>query len=270
MLNWTSGPTSRPPSLTAVAPTVKNRAARPERPVRAREARLVHPIRKARIPEEIATRIRTLILDGTFRPGRPLPSERTLADRFGVSRGSVRDAFRMLETLGLLESRHGQGTFPHELSVDRLVTPLASVLTARRDLRDELIDVRRMFEPAVARAAAARATAADLSELERILAMQRRKVVTGRSAIAEDTAFHAAMARATHNRVVVRIMETLNDLLVESRKQSLQQTGRPRRSLAGHEAVVAALRARDAEGAALAMHEHIDQIARFLQGNQNL
>jgi GntR family transcriptional regulator, transcriptional repressor for pyruvate dehydrogenase complex len=245
MLNWTSGPTSRPPSLTAVAPTVKNRAARPERPVRAREARLVHPIRKARIPEEIATRIRTLILDGTFRPGRPLPSERTLADRFGVSRGSVRDAFRMLETLGLLESRHGQGTFPHELSVDRLVTPLASVLTARRDLRDELIDVRRMFEPAVARAAAARATA-------------------------EDTAFHAAMARATHNRVVVRIMETLNDLLVESRKQSLQQTGRPRRSLAGHEAVVAALRARDAEGAALAMHEHIDQIARFLQGNQNL
>ena len=232
---------------------------------RAGQARFIAPIKKTRLPEEIAERIRMSILDGTFKPGRPLPSERILAARFGVSRGSVRDAFRMLEVIGLLETRHGQGTFPHELSVERLVTPLSSVLVHRPDLQDELLDVRRMFEPAVARVAAARLTDDDLASLEGILEAQRRKLRAGRSAIAEDTAFHAALARATKNRVLVRLMETLNDLLLESRKLTLQKKGRPQRSLQGHEAVLAALHRRDAEGAARAMHEHIDQIAELLQ-----
>jgi GntR family transcriptional repressor for pyruvate dehydrogenase complex len=228
-----------------------------------RKAPLIEPIRKTRIAEEIADRIRVLILDGTMPAGRPLPSERLLATRFGVSRGSVRDALRMLETIGLIETRHGQGTFPHELTVDRLVVPLASVLSYRRDLQDELLDVRRMFEPAVARVAATRMSDQDLADLQRILETQRRKLKTHRSAIVEDTAFHAVLARATQNRVVMRIMETLNDLLVESRKRTLQQKGRPERSLEGHEAVVAALRRGDADGAALAMHSHIDQIAEL-------
>ena len=116
-----------------------------------------------------------LILDSTFPAGQPLPGERQLAERFGVSRGSVRDALRVLETIGLLVSRHGQGTFPQELDVDRLVAPLASVLTYRHDLEDELLDVRRMFEPAVARVAATRITQEDLVDLERIDA-QRRKL----------------------------------------------------------------------------------------------
>jgi GntR family transcriptional repressor for pyruvate dehydrogenase complex len=184
-----------------------------------------------------------------------------LAERFGVSRGSIRDALRTLETIGLLETRHGQGTFPHELSVDRLVAPLASVMAYRSDLQDELVDVRRMFEPAVARFAAQRATEEDLADLQSILDAQRQKVKTGQSAIVEDTAFHAILARATRNRVVMSIMATLNDLLVESRTESLLQKGRPTRSVDGHEAVVAALRRRDAEGASQAMSNHIDQIA---------
>jgi GntR family transcriptional repressor for pyruvate dehydrogenase complex len=225
------------------------------------ETSLIEPIKKTRIAEEVADRIRVLILDGTFPPGRPLPSERLLTERFGVSRGSIRDALRMLELIGLLETRHGQGTFPHELTVDRLVAPLASVMTYRHDLQDELLDVRRMFEPAVARVAATRVTDEDFADLHRILEAQRRKLKTGRSAIVEDTAFHAALARSTRNRVVVSIMTTLNDLLVESRTQALRQKGRPEKSIEGHEAVVAALRSRDAEAAGRAMYKHIDQIS---------
>ena len=228
-------------------------------------AGIIEPIKKTRIPEEVADRIRLLILDGTFPRGRPLPSERLLAERFGVSRGSIRDGFRRLEMIGLLETRHGQGTFPHELTVDRLVAPLASMLTYQHDLQDELLDVRRMFEPAVARVAATRVTDEDFADLQRILDTQRRKVKTGRSAVVEDTAFHAVLARATRNRVVVRIMETLNDLLVESRTLALKQKGRPEQSIKGHEAVVAALRRRDADGAARAMHEHIDRIGHLLR-----
>jgi GntR family transcriptional repressor for pyruvate dehydrogenase complex len=249
------GPLARP-NLTPAPRTVKHSARR-----RGGDAQLIEPIKKTRIAEEVADRIRMLVLDGTFPVGRPLPSERLLRERFAVSRGSIRDALRMLEMIGLLETRHGQGTFPQELTVDRLVAPLASVMTYRQDLRDELMDVRRMFEPAVARAAATRATDEDFADLQRILEAQRRKLKTGRSAIVEDTAFHAALARSTRNRVVVSIMATLNDLLVESRTLALKQKGRPERSIEGHEAVVAALRCRDAEGAARAMYKHIDQIA---------
>jgi len=233
------------------------------------QSRLISPIKKTRVAEEVADRIRVLMLDGTFLPAQPLPSERHLAERFGVSRGSIRDALRTLETIGLVETRHGQGTFPLELSVERLVAPLASVMSYRPELQNELLDVRRMFEPAVARAAALRATDEDLAELEHILNAQRQRLKAGQSAIIEDTAFHAILARSTRNRVVMSIMATLNDLLVDSRTNSLLQKGRPARSIDGHEAVVAALRRHDAEGASQAMYNHIDQIAD-LQLHSNL
>jgi GntR family transcriptional repressor for pyruvate dehydrogenase complex len=230
---------------------------------RSHEINVIGRIKKTRVAEEVADRIRTLILDGTFPQGQPLPSERMLTEQFGVSRGSIRDAFRMLEMIGLLETRHGRGTFPHELTVERLVQPLASVMTYQQDLQEDLMDARRMFEPAVARAAATRLLDEDLSDLQRILEAQRRKLKSGQPAIVEDTAFHAAIARTTRNRVVISLMSTLNDLLVESRTSSLKQEGRPVKSIEGHEAVVEALRRRDAEGAARAMYEHIDQIADF-------
>lgn len=226
---------------------------------------LSEPSRKAKVAEEVADRLRVLILDGTFPYGQALPAERALADWFGVSRGSIRDALRRLETVGLVVTRHGQGTFPQQLDVGRLVAPLASVLSFHAELRDELLDVRRMFEPAVARAAAVRVTDEDIADLEDIVAAQRRKLRTGRSAIGEVTAFHHVLARATRNRVVVNIMSTLNDLLVESRKARLKQKGRPQRSLLGHEAVLRALKRRDAAGAADAMHVHLDQISDRLR-----
>jgi GntR family transcriptional repressor for pyruvate dehydrogenase complex len=224
----------------------------------------IEPIKRTRIPEEIASRIRALIVGGSFKPDQPLPSERALAKRMRVSRGSVRDALRRLEVVGLLETRHGQGTFLHELSVDNLVAPMASVLTFNRVRQDDLMDVRRVFEPAVAGMAATRATAPELDEIDRILEEQRRRVRAGQPTIGEDTAFHAALARATHNLVIVGIMETLNDLLIESRTRTLQRRGRPLQSLRGHEAVVEAMRRRDGGRAAIAMRQHIDQIAALL------
>ncbi|HMD35560.1 MAG TPA: FadR/GntR family transcriptional regulator [Vicinamibacterales bacterium] len=260
------GPVKRP-SLSPAGTAVKAGKAGRGGARRAGGGGLIVPLKKTRLAEEIADRVRALMLDGTYSAGRPLPGERDLAKRFGVSRGSVRDAFRMLETIGLIETRHGQGTFPRELDVDRLVVPLASVLMHRSDLQDELLDVRRMFEPAVARAAALRATPEDVATLDRIVEAQRRKARGGRSTIVEDTAFHAAIARATRNRVLERLMETLNALLVESRALTLRQKGRPERSIRGHENVVAALRRGDADGAAKAMHAHIDEIAALLIPN---
>jgi len=124
------------------------------------------------------------------------------------------------------------------------VTPLASVITHQRERRNELMDVRRMFEPAVARAAADRRSD-------------------------DDGVERGVLARATRNHVVVRIMETLNDLLVESRKLTLRQKGRPEVSLAGHERIVSAIRERDPDAAASAMRHHIDQIAELFEDDRH-
>ena len=224
----------------------------------------LEPIKRTRIPDEIANRLRAMIVGGSFTKEEPLPSERALAKRLHVSRSSVRDAIRRLEVIGLLETRHGQGTYLHELSVDNIVTPMASVLTFNRARQGDLMDARRAFEPAVARMAATRATDEELDAIDRILEEQRRKVKASEPTIGEDTAFHAALAQATHNPVIVGVMETLNDLLVESRQRSLERRGRSLQSLRGHEAVAEALRRHDADGAALAMDSHIAQIARLL------
>jgi len=239
-------------------------AARYDAPQPAGDFAGLEPIKRTRIPDEIANRLRALIVDGSFKKEEALPSERALAKHMHVSRSSVRDAIRRLEVIGLLETRHGQGTFLHELSVDNVVTPMASVLTFNRARQEDLMDVRRVFEPAVARMAATRATDEELDAIDRILDEQRRKVRASEPTIGEDSAFHAALAQATHNPVIVGIMETLNDLLIESRQRSLERRGRSLQSLRGHESVAAALRRHDAEGAAVAMHDHIDQISRLL------
>src|SRR5437879_9494581 len=125
----------------------------------------LEPVRKTRIYEEVASQIQRLITDGRLRPGDHLPPERDLAEMFGVSRTSVRDAIRVLEMGGLVEPRHGEGTIVREGPIDAIVSPLAGALAASKDLTADLFDMRKMLEPPLARAAALRATAEDLDAL---------------------------------------------------------------------------------------------------------
>src|SRR5713226_6497792 len=125
----------------------------------------LEPVRKTRIYEEVAAQIQRLITEGRLRPGDHLPPERELAERFGVSRTSVRDAIRVLELMGLLEPRQGEGTVVRDLSPDALVTPVASLLARHRTLLAELMDVRKMIEPGLAARAALHASEEDLEKL---------------------------------------------------------------------------------------------------------
>jgi len=113
-----------------------------------------HAVRKGRRYEQVAEQIQRLIASGALRPGDRLPPERELAAKFGVGRSSLRDAIRTLEVMGIVESRQGSGTVVRDLSTESLVVPLASVLAHKRGLVAELLDVRRMIEPALARTSA--------------------------------------------------------------------------------------------------------------------
>lgn len=226
------------------------------------------PIRKTRIYEEVAAQIQRLISDGRLKPGDRLPPERELAEAFSVSRTSVRDAIRVLEMMGLLEPRQGEGTLVRDLSPDSLVNPLASLLVRNRLRMAELLDVRKMLEPPVAGRAAAHATDAELTQLQDILRRQEEKVRRGELAIDEDSEFHYTIALAARNSVVLRVLDVLMDLLRESRERSLQVTGRLQRSFDGHRRIMAALLAHDAALAEAAMRQHIEEIEYVLLAPQ--
>jgi GntR family transcriptional repressor for pyruvate dehydrogenase complex len=224
----------------------------------------LEPVRRTKVYEEVAGRIRRLIGEGRLRPGDKLPPERELAAALGVSRTSVRDAIRTLQMTGLLEPRQGEGTVVRELSADSVVAPIASALLSRRDLLADLMSVRKMLEPPMTREAARHATADDIRQMDAILARQAAKVEAGGLAIEEDSAFHDMIARASRNQVVLKVIDVLMDLLREGRERSLQVRGRPQKSLRGHRQILDAIRRRDGDAAARAMLAHLEQIEEML------
>src|ERR671921_229405 len=176
----------------------------------------IAPIRRVKLYEEVAARIRDLIAGGELRAGEALPSGRKLAEQFKVGRAVIREAIRQLEVSGLVESRHGGGNYVREVTVEHLVAPIASVLNGMPPLREELMDARLFFEPQIARAAAARATQEDLRRLEDVIRRQQERVESGHSGAEEGAEFDDLLARATHNTVVERVMGVLDSLLEDS------------------------------------------------------
>jgi GntR family transcriptional regulator, transcriptional repressor for pyruvate dehydrogenase complex len=224
------------------------------------------PIKSTRIYEEIVRQVKAMIAEGRLKGGDRLPPERDLADKFVVSRTSVREALRALESLGLVEIRPGEGTFVRQVSIDSLIEPLALLMVSQREAIGELFEARRMIEPALAALAARRATPEDVSEMERILESQAKEVAAGRTGLEQDAEFHGAIGHAAHNRAITRIAHAVMDLLRQSREDSLNTPGRPDRSHEDHRRVLAAIRARDEAAARQAMVEHLEAVEALVLG----
>src|SRR5258708_5906264 len=220
-------------------------------------------IRKNRVHEEVAKEIERLIRE-KLRPGDKLPAEGELAEMFGVSRSSIRDAIRRLDLMGLVEPRQGAGTVVREISTDVLVSPLSNVIAHKRQLVGELLDFRRMLEPPLAARAAGHASTEDIAEMEEILRRQDKKVRGGELAVEEDSEFHYRIAMASGNSVVLKVLDVVMDLLRETRSRSLQSEGRPRKSLAGHRRIFAAIKRRDAAAAETAMRQHVQDVEEMV------
>ena len=217
-------------------------------------------VRKTRVFEGVAQQIQRLIVDGALKPGARLPPEREIASRLAVSRSSVRDAIRILELAGLVVPRQGEGTVVADLSPDLVMAPIASILLRKRELIAELIDVRKMLEPALAARAALRATPEDVARLGEILERQRDRAQRGEPTVDEDGEFHYQIALAARNGVVQSMLDVLMRLLRETRARSLQTPGRPRRSLEGHQRILEAISRKDPAGAERAVRRHLEEI----------
>ena len=240
---------------------VSRPAPRPERPMD------VEPIKSTRIYEEIVRQIKSMIAEGRLKSGDQLPPERELAEKFLVSRTSVREALRALESLGLVEIQPGEGTFVREVSIDSLIQPLALVMASQREAIGELFEARRLLEPLIAGLAATRATRDEVHEMERILDEQSKEVAAGKTGLAQDAQFHAAIGAAAHNRAITRIVNALMDLLAQSREDSLNTPGRPERSHQDHRRVLAAIERRDEAAARQAMLDHVVAVEALVRGH---
>jgi GntR family transcriptional regulator, transcriptional repressor for pyruvate dehydrogenase complex len=219
-------------------------------------------VRRQKVYEAVAEQIERLILR-KLKPGDKLPSERELAEMLQVSRSSIRDAIRSLELIGLVEPRQGAGTIVCEPG-DASIKPFAEALKHRKELVSELLDFRKMLEPALAARAATHASAEQVAVLEEILERQEVKLSAGEHAIAEDAEFHYNIALASGNSVLIKILDLIMDMLRDTRQRALQVPGRPQKSLGGHRRILAAIKKHDGEGAKAAMRRHIEDIEEIV------
>ena len=217
-------------------------------------------IKKIRIHEEVVSQIHELIREGKFRAGDQLPSERELAETFKVSRASVREALRTLETKGLIISRTGMGNFIADLPIESLVAPLAKLLIEEKSALADIFELRKLIEPHIAALAAERATNRDIERMKRILEKQSAAVSRGETGVEADAELHFAIGQSTQNQALEKLVSGLMEILSHSREESLQPPGRKRASIESHRKIVAAIEQHNRTKAQEAMFHHIEQV----------
>ena len=217
-------------------------------------------IKKTRIHEEVVTQIHELIRQGRFKAGDQLPSERELAETFKVSRTSVREALRTLETKGLIVSRTGMGNFIADLPIESLVAPLAKLLIEEKAALADIFELRKLIEPHIAALAAERATNRDIERMKGILEKQSRAVSRGETGVSADAELHFAIGQATQNQALEKLVSGLMEILSHSREESLQPPDRRRASIESHRKILTAIEQHDKAKAEEAMFHHIEQV----------
>ena len=226
------------------------------------------PIKPKRISDQVFDQLRELIFRGEFKSGEKILTERELAEAFGVSRTSVRDAINKLVVMGLLEQRQGQGTFVRspESSEKSIV---ANMVESQGASITDLLEVRMGLECNAAAMAATRAVENDFQFMEKSIEEMQKEVKSGRLGTEADASFHMAIAYATNNPLQVYIMKNFYDFLFTGIKVNLEGLykvpGNIDTILEQHQAIYRAIREHNAESAFRAMKRHIDFVYAFFK-----
>ena len=227
----------------------------------------LEPVRPLALKERVIRQLTRFIEEGVLKPGDQLPSERELSEELRVSRGTVREAVQFLGALGLVEVRHGSGTFV------RLGTDPSALRDEWRDWTirhaeriHDLLELRKALEPFAAELAAQRAGDEALAAMEDALEEMQPALdlpdVAG--LIQADLAFHHALCAASGNAALSEFADTLGQQLVRERATIWNLPGRPARSLVEHRAIYDAVRTRDPARARLAALEHLSSVEEDL------
>lgn len=212
------------------------------------------------IVDQITEAIRT----GAYPPGKALPAERVLAMQLGVSRGSLREATRVLEHAGVLDVRIGSGTYVTEVSSLKAAALRARTAVLGEPSPLDVMVARRAVEPVCASEAAANARSQDLKALRVALSEQSALTRENRDPMVVDMRFHVAVASATRNPVLLAVVRRLTEMMQEGRQelqhQSDKRPGTFERYLQQHTAIQTAIDSHEPEAAATAMITHLDTV----------
>lgn len=223
---------------------------------------LLLPIQGVRLSDEVYGRLLALISKGVLGPGEKLWPEREMAERFQVSRQSVREALNRAKLFGLVEVRPGAGAFIRSLIPDSLTEPLSELLHRETDRVLEFLQVRKVLEGWCAAEATARAKPADLQRLTRCLAHMARISRAGGLLGKPDVEFHLAIAEATHNTVMAHIVNSLHGMFLAVLRVRfvVRNPARTQLLVTQHETILETIRRRDRIGATKAMVAHLEFI----------
>lgn len=218
--------------------------------------------------ETVALHIETLILEGSLRPGEPLLPERELAERLNVSRPTLRTALKRLERRGLLTEREGRGLKVSELGGTAITDPLLRLLSERGEAADDYLEFREIVEGASAAMAAHRANAVDVERLRGCADRIERAYLTADPAeeAEADAELHLAIHEASHNLVLLQIMQALSPMLrtdvLQNRQRLFTIPGVREVFRDQHLAIVRAILDRRADEAKAAAEAHLDYVRR--------
>lgn len=233
---------------------------------------ILKPIKTKKIYEQIVDQIGLLVAEGQLKPGDRLPSERELVERFQVSRASIREAISALEMMGLIEVRAGEGTYIRQVNIDSVVAPLAWMLFIEKDTDLELYEVRKILEVQAAGIAAERAQKEEIRDMHEALEVMRMDLEIDRLGEEADHHFHFAIARATHNKILIRLMNTISDTmrktLKSSRSKLYEDRTTPERLYREHCSIYEAIKNRNVLESQKLMLDHLvgveTQLAKYL------
>jgi len=219
-------------------------------------------VRQTRIYEKVVEELKEAIARGSLRPGDPLPPERTLMEQIGVSRSSLREAFRVLELMGLIESIPGKGRFvrrPRGSAAEARAVPLEDEAIL------ELMEARRILDPAIAAEAAKRSLPSDLTRLRRVISVTEEGLEDLDRRAQSDFDFHLALAEATHNFVFANIVRMNFNLIMAAHDRIYRILADKQAFLLEHRDLYEAILDHDPLRATTLAGTHIDRVYKTLQ-----
>ena len=219
--------------------------------------------------ERVVTHLRAAIECGELHAGDQLPSERELARQFGVSRPSIRTGMKALAAVGVLQIRHGAGTFitagPPVLASE----PLSLLAALHGFTRAQLFEARVVLEVSVAGLAAERASPSNLTAVEHEVTAMFASFDDPDAFLLHDVRFHRAIAAAAHNPVLVSMVEMVSSLFERVRHPMIRRARDLREAADEHRAIEQRIRAGDAERARQAMSAHLRRAERAQDAERN-
>lgn len=220
--------------------------------------------RKADVTTRLLGTFKQLISEGTLAPGARLPAEREMATHLKVSRGSLRQALKMLEVMGVVSQRVGDGTYLNSAAPSILAEPMEFLILLDGISFEELMDARLIVEPELAARAAQRATPETIASMRESIARMQATGIRHEDFIEEDLRFHRTIFQMADNRVCSLMFSIVHELLhnlmeITSQMVDLNHTVKL------HSRIYMAIRKRDADEARARMFAHLTDARGLLQ-----